>query len=303
MKATIKFLVVAGFAFFMGMGSVGAQGWEKFYNFCPTCNIQSLTQTPDSSIWLAGYYYIPLPSGWATPQGLLVKLDKNGIPIFSKFFPTIGFFEKIRSTSDDGVVIVDTYENNTKKFDKNGSKVWSIKGTVSSTHLQEVAGDKILVVYKEKNDFLLYDKDGINIWDRGMDFFLKTLDFQTDDKELTILLNDKKTKSILEVRCNYNGDTTEPDTIFSNVTEDIKHIKKLSDNSYIMIYEILKNGKYEQYVSRFKNKKIIWKYNFPDWNIIELIINKENKLVIAGDRKSTRLNSSHPSISRMPSSA
>ena len=47
-----------------------------------------------------------------------------------------------------------------------------------------------------------------------------------------------------------------------------------------------------------ENQRIVYESNNP-----ALINDYENAIVSAGDRKSTRLNSSHTDISRMPSSA
>ena len=58
---------------------------------------------------------------------------------------------------------------------------------------------------------------------------------------------------------------------------------------------------FELHSKKYSSRKIAKVLNISR-NTVRKIIERGN-IIIPGDRKSTRLNSSHPSISRMPSSA
>ena len=290
MKATIKFFIVAGFAFFMGMGSVGAQGWEKFYNFGDWNDAYSITQTPDSSYWVGGVN----ESINGVGGGVLTKLDKNGNAQFHKQMDLKNnlIFE-ISPTSDNGVLALINKNQDLVRLDKNGKILWSknLLSNYSGYKAQELKTNDILLfnnTISGVEDIKLLDKNGVEIWTKKLSDTLSFNNLEvTSDSKFVISAIGKKGAILVELEYDYSGNLLTQKDIFLNES-GIRGILRFNDSTYFFVsYKQFKDYTAHN-LSKIVNQKLIWNkeiFRSKDINNYykaNSILDKNGNIVICG---------------------
>ena len=234
MKATIKFFIVAGFAFFMGMGSVGAQGWERTYKFGDLNYAYTITQNPDSSYWVGGTNESIKGVGGT----VLTKLDKNGKILFHKQLDLNNNYEfDISFTSDNGALVFINKNQDLVRLDKNGNILWSKKISNNAGHKALELKTKNILLSARYNsgaaEIKLLDKNGVEIWTKKLDDSLYYQDLEVIlDSKFIISARSNKNPLLVELEYDYNGNLLAQKNIFLSKNANYLTLKTLrSDDS------------------------------------------------------------------------